>query len=106
VPMSSRRIVATLTCVVVLLTAPAVHSGKDGQPRANGPILVDAVSGILLDRVDGGWGSLKAGSALPKNKLVVALFRSELRSANDAVGLSLIADVGQRGPFPVLEAAI
>jgi hypothetical protein len=64
------------------------------------------VDGALLARTKaGGWESVAAKSDVPADRLLVALFGAELQSANGAVDVKLVADVGQRGPFPVLEAA-
>jgi hypothetical protein len=66
-----------------------------------------AVHGSLL-KLDkpGGWESVATGSVLKTNHRLVALFGADFQSQNGAVDARLVADVGQRGPFPVLEAAI
>ena len=66
-----------------------------------------AVHGALLMRTKtGGWDSVAAKSSVPAGRLLVALFGAEFESPNGAIEMRMIADVGQRGPFPVLEAAV
>jgi hypothetical protein len=66
-----------------------------------------AVHGALLMPTTGAkWDSLAANANVPADRLIVALFGGEFRSANDAVDAKVVADVGMRGPFPVLEAAV
>lgn len=66
-----------------------------------------AVHGAMLMRTPAGaWQSVAAASNIPADRLLVALFGAEFHDAKDAVEMRLIADVGQRGPFPVLEAAV
>jgi hypothetical protein len=65
-----------------------------------------AVAGALLEKTaPGSWQPLKAGAEVPAGKLLLALPRADLRSRNGAVELMLVADVGKRGPYPVLESA-
>src|SRR2546422_953675 len=64
-----------------------------------------AVHGALLTASKDGWSNISAKTDVLADRLVVALFGAEFTSPNGAVGLKMIADVGQRGPFPVLEAA-
>ena len=63
------------------------------------------VDGALLLRADAGWKSVAAKTDVPPDKLIVSLFGASFQSVNQAVEMRLVADVGQRGPFPVLEAA-
>jgi hypothetical protein len=66
-----------------------------------------AVHGALLMRTKaGGWQSVAANAEIPADRQLVALFGAEFTSDNEAVQLRLVADVGQRGPFPVLEASV
>jgi hypothetical protein len=83
-----------------------VHPGAQaGQPAA--PAKVTAVAGTLLQRTAGPtWQSLRPGDEVRAEKTLVGLPRADLLSRNGAVQLTLLADVGQRGPFPVLEAGV
>src|SRR4051794_37460311 len=65
------------------------------------------VSGSLLGRSGAkNWKATEAGDSLPADTLLIALPEAELVSANGAVGIRMTADIGKRGPFPVLESAI
>ena len=94
-----RRLVLTVS-LLPMLAAPAF-----GQDKAKPAAHVRAVQGALLAKTDAGWESVAAKSDVPADRLVVALFGADFRSLNGAVEGKMIADVGQRGPFPVLEAA-
>ena len=89
--------------VFALLLVPAAarsHAGeKDDAARCA------AVRGTLFARAAGAadWTPVTADTALRGTTTLVALFEADLRSPNDAVELTLIGDVGQRGRFPVLE---
>ena len=62
--------------------------------------------GAVLQKTKDGWTSVADKSPVPIDQVVVALFGGEFESTNGAVGVKMLADVGQRGPFPVLEAAV
>ncbi len=65
-----------------------------------------AVHGRLLAQTkSGSWENITAPGSLPLDRLVIALFGAEFKSGNGAVEGQLFSDVGQRGPFPVLESA-
>ena len=89
-----------IVSLVPLLAASAFGQGK-AKPAAH----VSAVHGALLMKTDAGWESVAAKSDVPADRLVVALFGAEFRSLNGAIEGKMIADIGHRGPFPVLEAA-
>lgn len=65
-----------------------------------------AVSGAVLTPADKGWTNVPAMSDVQPDKLLVALFGAEFASPTGSVQARVVADVGQRGPFPVLEAAL
>jgi hypothetical protein len=102
------RILKTLglTCLGAMLAslcAPPARA-QDDPPRAQ-PTCA-SVSGILLSQAfDGSWHPIKAGDAIPVAPLV-ALPKAEILSADKAIRVSMLADIGMRGPFPVLEAAL
>jgi hypothetical protein len=52
------------------------------------------------------WRPVRPGDAVPYESLLIALPRAELESADGAVGLRMPADIGKRGPLPVLESGI
>src|SRR5205807_1637247 len=87
--------------VALFLLMGWVHGGEPGVAGK-----VAAVHGTLLERSETGWQALKAGSPVKGGATLVALFAADLRSPNDAVELRLVADVGERGPLPVLEAGV
>jgi hypothetical protein len=92
-------------CLVMLLPC-GFHQAASAQGKNVSGAACTAVHGALLMRTGtGGWQSVTAKDAVPVDRMVVALFGAEFQSINVAVGLKLVADVGHRGPFPVLEAA-
>jgi hypothetical protein len=94
-----RRLVLTLSLL------PMLAASVFGQGKAKPAAHVNAVHGALMIKSDAGWDTLAAKSDVPADRLIVALFGADFRSLNGAVEGKMIADVGQRGPFPVLEAA-
>jgi hypothetical protein len=92
---------------VTFLAAPAAAAQK--SKAAPGPVVArcTSVAGTLLQREAGGsWRPVKAGATLRAGSLLVAFPRAEILSQNGAVKLELLADIGQRGPLPVLESAV
>src|SRR5215471_4741581 len=77
--------------------APQIHAGDGAKEVAK----VNAVYGGLVKKDKNRWQALKAGDAISAGTLLVALPKSEITTANGAVQLSMLADIGQRGPFPV-----
>jgi hypothetical protein len=71
------------------------------------PARCTAVNGVLLTPTDKGqWTSVAANGDVPSDKLLVALFGADFSSSDGGVTARVVADVGQRGPFAVLEAAL
>lgn len=95
-----RVIIAFLGALVVAFGPSAAHAQK-----GNAPARCTAVSGVLLTPSSKGpWTSVAADSDVPAEKLLVALFGADF--SVPGVMARVAADVGHRGPFPVLEAAI
>jgi len=66
-----------------------------------------AVQGALFTSAGkGAWKNVAPKGDVPVDQLLIALFGAEFKSANGGVEARVLADVGQRGPFPVLEAAL
>jgi hypothetical protein len=66
-----------------------------------------AVEGALLSASKAGeWQSVAAKADAPLERRLVALFGAEFQAANGSAQMRLVADVGERGPFPVLETAV
>lgn len=94
-----------LVLIVSLLSGLPISATT--QDKAKPAVRSTAVHGALLTQTKAlGWESVAAKTDVPADRLLVALFGAEFRSLNDAVEAKLIADVGQRGPFPVLEGAV
>jgi hypothetical protein len=85
-------------------TAAADEAPKDsGKPAAK----CASVAGVLLGKEkDGTWRPIKAGAVVPSGTLLVGMPRAELMPVSGAIQVRLLADIGQRGPFPVLEAGV
>ena len=62
--------------------------------------------GVLLARSGAGWKAVKAGDAVAPGTSLVAMFEANLESANKAVAVRLLGDIGEFGPLPVLESAV
>jgi hypothetical protein len=90
----------------MFLTTPVTASA--GAPKGGAAVArCEAVAGILLQHEPGKeWRPVKPGTPLRAGSLVVALPRASILSQNGAVKLEMLADIGQRGPLPVLEAAV
>jgi hypothetical protein len=106
-PAATRAWRLTAGLVAVALLAPA-DTARAGENKAGaGVAKCVSVAGALLQRQgDKGWRPVAAKDALPAEALLVALPKAEIESANGAVRLAMLADVGRRGPFPVLESAV
>jgi hypothetical protein len=87
--------------------APAQAGGAATPAKGKAPVAkCVAVQGALLEKLGtGSWRPLKAGDAVAPGKLLIGAPRADLRSRNGAVELTLLADIGHRGPYPVLESA-
>jgi hypothetical protein len=97
-----------LGLLALLAAAPAALAG-DGKGGPAPPAVgrCESVPGVLIQREAGkDWRPVKEGSPLRAGALIVALPRAEIVSQNGAVRLTLLADIGQRGPLPVLESAV
>ena len=91
---------ALIAALVATMTAHAAAQEKAA------PAVCTAAPGALLARTASGWQSIRPGQAVPADTPVVALFDAKLRSATGGVAVRLAADVGQRGPLPILESAV
>jgi hypothetical protein len=107
----TRLLFVLLVASLILGQAPQQVVAQAGGSLADkavtraAPAKVTAVSGALLARAQRSqWRALKPSDEAGAGTMLVALPLANLLSSNGAVGLALLADVGQRGPFPVLEA--
>jgi hypothetical protein len=93
------------TAIIGLLTAVALHTTAEARGQA---AKVVAAPGALLARANNApkWRALGPGDDVPTGTSVLALFDAVLRSADGGVEAKLIADLGRRGPLPVLEAGV
>src|SRR5260370_3747455 len=97
----------TVSIVLALWALLSFHEAALAKERGNASVRCTKVHGASLMRAQsGGWQSVASEADVPENRLLVALFGAEFRSCNGAIEMRLLADVGQRGPFPVLETAI
>jgi hypothetical protein len=79
---------------------PGGAGEKDASARCG------EVRGILLAKTGAGWRALEKGQPAPVDVSLIALPAATLLSADGAVSLELKADIGNRGPLPVLESAV
>lgn len=93
---------AGLVCALVVLSSYSAHAG---EKKSAGRCV--SVEGALLGKVaDKPWTAIKADDALPADIELVALPEAVLASANGKVQLKMLADLGRRGPLPVLESGV
>jgi hypothetical protein len=97
----------TVSIVLAFCALLSFHEAALAQDRGSATARCMKVHGaLLMPAQSGGWQSVASEADVPADRLMVALFGAEFRSGNDAIEMRLLADVGQRGPFPVLEAAV
>ena len=92
-------------CASAVLVVVASIMTSEPAAAQSAAVRCVKVHGVLLTESKSGWDSIKAADDVPANQSVLALFGAELKSINGAVDAKLVADIGQRGPFPVLESA-
>jgi hypothetical protein len=99
------RSLAALTAVAAALfwIDYPIHAAQDKQTHV---ATCKVISGALLQRQSGKWHAVEKGDQLHAGALLVAIPRAEVVSANGAVSLLMNADIGKRGPYPVLESAV
>ncbi len=98
-----------ISSACLILGALLGQSAWAEQPKDSGAVAAKCVSvaGILLNKeANHGWKPVKVGDALHSGALVIGLPRSELISPSGALQVRMLADIGNRGPFPVLEAGL
>ncbi|MBI2808746.1 MAG: hypothetical protein HYX68_27475 [Planctomycetes bacterium] len=87
-----------------LLFGPTLPKAQ--AQKKNAQVRIAGVYGALLTpAAKGQWTSLAANGDLPPDQLLIALFGAEFQTSSGGVLARVVADIGQRGPFPVLEAA-
>jgi hypothetical protein len=91
-----------LFAAAVVAALPAFAFAQD----KGAPATLAAAPGVLMAETKTGWRAVKAGEAPLAETTLVSLFDATLRSANGAVEARLLADLGGRGPFPILDAAV
>ncbi len=96
--MSLRRLTAAL------LLIPFLHAFAANASLAQECIAIKGA--FLAKKGDAAWEPLKTGVAVPKDRLLVSLFDTELRSANGAIEVKLVGGIGEIGPFPSFESAV
>ncbi len=81
-------------------------SGQVAQAQTPAARCTAVTGALMTPAAKNSWARLDAKSDIAADALLIAFFGAEFHSPNGAVNARLVADVGQRGPFPVLEAAI
>ena len=93
-------------CLAASIFMALQSPGANAQDAKTG-VRCTTVYGVLLESTKPGeWKSTAAKTHTPLEHRLVALFGAEFQSANGAAQVRLVADVGERGPFPVLESAV
>src|SRR4051812_47762028 len=87
----------------------AAADGRAADRKARDPAgKVLSETGTVLARqdVDRPWQALKKGQSIPAGDLLLGMADTIVESKNGAVRLSLLADLDELSPFPVVEAAV
>ena len=82
------------------LVAPASAQDKGA------PATCAKATGVLMAQTKTGWRAIRAGDGVPAKTTLVSLFDTTLRSAKGGVEVRMAADLGLRGPLPILESAV
>src|SRR5207247_2034100 len=89
---------ALLTAILFASTAARAQDGALARCQE--------VKGALLTGGGQSWQAIKAGDNIPAGTTLVALFEADLTSANKAVAVKLLGDIGMFGPLPVFDTAV
>jgi hypothetical protein len=103
------RSAASAAGLLACLFAAGPAAAQQPAGNADAPVATcQAVSGVLLQRAQPGkdWTAVEPKDGVRAGALLVALPEADLVSANGAVRLKMLTDIGKRGPFPVLESAL
>lgn len=93
--------------VALLLLVPAGIEAGEKIVSGKAPARCAEVLGLLVQKEpDGSWKSLAPGDPLALDRPLVAFPHAGLRSTDGAVRLEMVADLAQRGPFPILETSV
>jgi hypothetical protein len=103
--ISSTRLIIVFG-VVCACAAAAPDAFFAGEKSAPSVAQCGSVAGVLLQRDKGQWKALKKGALIADGATLIALPKADLQSKDGAVGVRMLADVGHRGKYPVLESAI
>ncbi len=95
-----------------LLAEMGLNSGirtEAGGPKLQ-PIVARCgpISGVLLSKsaANADWQVIREDQPIRKDTLLIALPDAEVYSGNKTVTMTMLADVGHRGPLPVYESAV
>jgi hypothetical protein len=104
----ARPCLTALLCLMVTLATGHCSAAQPAKQKGGGQATVQSAPGALLRRGDDGksWQPIKAKDSVANEVVVVALPEAEIVSANKAVELKMLADVGHRLRLPVLESAV
>jgi hypothetical protein len=91
---------------MVFATVFTLLAGQLTGQEKGAPAVCTVAPGVLFARTAAGWKAIAQGEAAPAEAMLVSLFDATLRSAGGGVDARLLADVGNRGPFPILETAV
>src|SRR5260221_3246293 len=95
-----------LHIIALLAALAAALPGLLSAQEKGTPATCVAAPGALMLQGKAGWKAIKPGEAITADATLVSLFAATLRSANGGVTVRMVADLGQRGPLPILESAI
>lgn len=105
--MNARTIILTASAFLLLLHGSFLLEAAAGEKAGKAPATCVRAPGLLLQKQgEGKWESIAVGAPVPAEQSLLAFPEALLRSADGSVGLDMVADLAQRGPFPVLETSV
>lgn len=105
--MNARTTILTASAILLLLHGSFRIEAAAGEKSGKAPATCARAPGLLLRKLgEAKWESIAVGAPVPADLPLVAFPEALLHSADGSVALDMVADLAQRGPFPVLETSV
>ncbi len=96
----------SLFLIGYIFGALLIDGGLQAGGKSTGVATCNKISGALLKKEGKEWLAVEEKATIQDGTLLVAIPKSEIVSKNGAVELLMLADIGNRGPYPVLESGV